>query len=79
MHKQVDAHVEERLTAVLDAVGGERENLDRRVQQQVGQILQIGSDQNADVLAHDVIVDTGKFRHLQQFLGRLRVVRDLPE
>lgn len=75
----MDAHVKERFNAVLSAVVGELEHRDGRFQQQVGHLLQVGRDYNADVLAEYVIVDPGQFRHLQHFFGLLYGVSSLPE
>lgn len=51
------------------AIPGNRERVDRNVQQQIRNLVQVGGNQNANILADVMVVDAAQLLHFKVVLG----------
>jgi hypothetical protein len=64
-----NAHVEERTITMRVAILGNQKRQDRWVQQQIHDFVQVGGDQNTNVLADIMIIDVAQLLLLKAVLG----------
>ncbi len=64
-----DAHVEERTATMRATIPDNGKCPDRRVHQEIYDLVQVGGDQSANILANIMIVDAAQLLHFKAVLG----------